>query len=143
MTAVAQLVTFLVAMGTLAVAYNQYRVSRDALRLSLFEKRLGIYEQATELLAAVSWDDLDPGRQASFQRAIQEARFLFGAEVPERLMSLFWLTDQYLRARSDTAQQAGDVADTATLTAIRAAIAREEARLTEIFMPYLSFKLRG
>ena len=141
----AQLITFLVAIGTLAVAYNQYRVSRDALRLSLFEKRLAIYHKTTQLLSAVAWDDLDPGHHASFQGVIEEARFLFAPEVPEHLASLFRRTHQYLHRRSDIAKQggAGTESENMALSALRDTICREEQQLSDLFMPYLGFKTRA
>jgi len=64
------------------VAYQQYRTTREKLRLDLYDRRFGVYTAAIDFYHVLSRYDenLQPHQEAhrTFIKAVRESRFLFG-----------------------------------------------------------------
>lgn len=76
------LLTPVIAIVGIFIAYRQWRTAQNKLRLDLFERRLEVYEAIEEFASKSQWargrrDELD----AVFFDAMKKARWLFGAEI--------------------------------------------------------------
>ena len=78
--------TFFLSVAVGLVAWHQWRIARDKLRLDLFEKRYKVYKAAKEFLRLIFRGDPvtedDVGR---FMLGISDAEFLFGKDVVQYL----------------------------------------------------------
>ncbi len=81
---------FLVSLGVLYVAYQQYKTSSNKLRLDLYDRRLGVYLKAIDFYGALTkFDNSNPAHSSlhiDFVKAVRESRFLFGADSAATLL---------------------------------------------------------
>jgi hypothetical protein len=77
-------ITALIAFATLVVAAMQWVVSRNKVRLELFDKRYAIYAAVKKLLQdVVTSADSTTAQITDYWRAVADAEFLYGPEVRE------------------------------------------------------------
>ena len=83
------LLTPMIAVTTTYIAYRQYRMSRDAKALELYDRRLRIYRATLAILDYIRRGNaVDFDRYADWSNDVAEADFLFGHEVSVLLDSL-------------------------------------------------------
>jgi hypothetical protein len=77
----------------IAIQEKQLYLQAQSLKSELFERRLQNYETVRDLLNNIlsTPDDIDPHLQSRFFVALREARFLFSANVYERLDEIWSL----------------------------------------------------
>jgi hypothetical protein len=81
----------LIAAIVAYVAIREYVVSRNRLKLDLWEKRYGVFTATMNLLAAVVREaDCSDEERSKFARGMAGKEFLFGAEVTEYLQEQVW-----------------------------------------------------
>ena len=81
---IAVIPSLIVGMITAYIAYNQYRVNKDKLRLDLFEKRLEAYEKLQEYFNYfIRKGCIDNEAIIILSTAHYKSVFLFGSEVTE------------------------------------------------------------
>lgn len=84
-----QLATPIIAVLVAYVAWQQWRVARNKLRLDLFDRRYRVYEATGKFL----WAILDPekfeeSKVREFDRGTSDAQFLFKLKVLEYLKQI-------------------------------------------------------
>lgn len=78
----------IVAVFASLVAYWQWKLARNKLKLELFDRRLVVYEAAKEILfSIVTNDELENEDFSKFVAATREARWLFNKSVNDYLIS--------------------------------------------------------
>ena len=101
------LLTPLIAIITIYIAWRQWKTSQDKLTLEKYDRRLQIYKEVAKILtkilrdADISYEDL-----AVFRTSVFEADFVFEPEIVEfideiyrRGVALHSWNEQYARAR--------------------------------------------
>ncbi len=84
-----KVVTVLVALFAVWIAFRQYQVARNKLKLDLFEKRFSVFAGTRKFLSIllqkgdVTLDDL-----FSYRASIAEADFLFGTDLVQYLLEI-------------------------------------------------------
>jgi hypothetical protein len=79
-------VAFVVGSFGTYIAFNQYRMNRDKLRLDLFEKRLEAYEKLQEYFNCLLRDGrVDDKMISILAEARYKSLFLFGNEITEHI----------------------------------------------------------
>lgn len=90
MTFLGGLLTPLIAMVAVYIAWQQWQTNRQKLILDRYDRRLRIYEEVRKILSTVvrdakaSTDDL-----VKFKTAVSEADFLFGPEVTSYIDEIY------------------------------------------------------
>jgi len=80
-------ITAVVALG---IAYRQYRLEHVKLRQTLYERRLGIFNSAMELLSHIMRDgDIKTGQLFKFLAETTQSYFLLGEEISDYLTELY------------------------------------------------------
>jgi len=76
------LLTPVIAMFAVYIAYQQHKTARERLRLDLYNKRFSVYEALRDLLALIAREArVDLKHIFEFTGKTRDADFLFGAEV--------------------------------------------------------------
>lgn len=70
------------------IAFNQYRLSRDKLKLDLFDKRFAVLNSVFESCMAVYQDKDNEATIFTEEKVRRQAFFLFNREVVERIASI-------------------------------------------------------
>jgi hypothetical protein len=102
------LLTPLIALLAVYIAWQQHKTNRDHFRLALLERRLKVFNGTQELIGAVlRRTQIGPNELQKFLWETKEGDFLFGADITNYLhelykrASLIWtyeeVTDQELR----------------------------------------------
>lgn len=80
--------TVLIALIAAGIAYRQYRVARNKLKLDLFDKRYAIFQQTWEILSEVvkgGTQENSYGLATPFNKFLPQAAFLFGKDIEKYL----------------------------------------------------------
>jgi hypothetical protein len=80
--------TALIAAIAAYVAWRQYRVARNKLKLDLFERRYAIFEEVWGILSRIVHHDaldMNHGLATPFNNLLPKAGFLFGKDVEDYL----------------------------------------------------------
>ncbi len=83
------ILSIIIAIVTVYIAWQQWRINKEKLALDKYERRLRIYEKVTDVLvvilrqADISYEDI--GR---FKTSVSEADFLFGQEIIDFIESI-------------------------------------------------------
>jgi hypothetical protein len=84
------LLTPMIAAIAVYIAFQQYVTNRRQLRLALFERRLKVFESASELIATVlSRGKVGNNDLFKFLQETRENEFLFGADIAAYLHELY------------------------------------------------------
>jgi hypothetical protein len=96
------LATPFVAAGAAAIAYQQYKVNHNKLRLDGYKRRLRIYHELRKILGIITSNGTATDRQlVEFRMSVDEAGFLFGAEVMAYLEEFYRHAVELARWRSE------------------------------------------
>ena len=77
-----KLLTVLVAIFAVYIAYQQFRLQRERIKLDLFEKRFQVFAASRKLLSIILIDaSLDLKDLFEYRGAVAEATFLFGEDI--------------------------------------------------------------
>lgn len=121
-----------------SIAWRQYRVAADKLRLDLFERRLEVFRRVNLFLRSGSTPD-GQGNVDIF-RSLHEARFLFDASVAAKIDE--WrIAVQELKMTQT--QQQDPAAEQRRQAMVKAAQAKVQAAwqqdIVDVFEPFMSF----
>ncbi len=97
------LLTPVVVIITVFIAYQQWKTNQQKLRLDIFDRRLKVYGEVKKILELISRDaNVSREELSKFRNAVSEADFLFEKEIPlyineiyERGLSLRRLNQKY------------------------------------------------
>lgn len=84
------LMTPLIAVVATYIAWQQWKTNQLKLHLDRYDRRLKVYEEVRQILSVIvrdakaSYDDL-----LRFRRAVSEADFLFGPEIPAYIDEIY------------------------------------------------------
>lgn len=84
------LLTPVIAIVATYIAWQQWKTNQQKLILDRYDRRLKVYEEVRQILSIIlrdakaSYDDL-----LEFRRAVSEADFLFGPEIPEYIDEIY------------------------------------------------------
>lgn len=84
------LLTPVIAIVATSIAWQQWKTNQLKLELDLYDRRLKVYEEVRQILSIIvrdakaSYDDL-----LKFRRAVSEADFLFGPEIPAHVEEIY------------------------------------------------------
>jgi len=84
------LLTPLVAVVATYIAWQQWKTNQLKLHLDRYDRRLKVYEEVRQILSIIvrdakaSYEDL-----LKFRRAVSEADFLFGPEIPAYIDEIY------------------------------------------------------
>jgi hypothetical protein len=132
--------TVLIGAWAAWTAWQQHRVARDKLRLDLFDKRLAVFEEVKDAIAAAfqrSEVDL-----AGFQQAAVSSIFLFGSDVHAYLSEVQGKLTQVKEygANANVRLTAAMYPDHAPKeVALVAWLKAQPDKSAEVFAPYMSF----
>ncbi|HUD48011.1 MAG TPA: hypothetical protein VMR33_14350 [Candidatus Baltobacteraceae bacterium] len=136
----------LTSLIALAISYFQYRATRTKFRIDLYEKRFKIYEATLAFLRAAASQDVKLDEMIAFDKARNEAFFLFGNDpkIVKYLKSLRDTADAYNTVRSQTKELSGSDDDVAIelrkkRNQIQEKILSEHNIAPLKFAPYLAF----
>lgn len=81
--------TPIIAITVTYIAYKQYKIDKDNLRLALYEKRFKVYQSVRGVISYLSVDS-DGGNEEyyKFLESIDEGEFLFDNEISEYLENI-------------------------------------------------------
>lgn len=83
------LLTPLIAIIALYIAYQQYFINRRKLNLDLYLKRFQVFDETKRFLLRCSKNDIkDYSEVQSFHFSVNESKFLFGDEIIEFLNTI-------------------------------------------------------
>ena len=84
------LLTPVIGVIAVYIAYQQHKTNKDKLRLELYGKRLKVYQALSEFIGrTVRQGDVDDESLYKFLRETAEANFLFGAEMGTYLHEIY------------------------------------------------------
>lgn len=73
------------------IAFRQFQIARNRLKLDLFDKRIEVYEAVREALSSISRQgNLTQEQQIQYLQGTRTARWLFGPEVFQYLDETLW-----------------------------------------------------
>jgi hypothetical protein len=84
------LLTPIIAIVATYIAWQQWKTNQLKLHLDRYDRRLKVYEEVRQILSIIvrdakaSYDDL-----LKFRRAVSEADFLFGPEIPAYIEEIY------------------------------------------------------
>lgn len=128
------------------IAYQQARTARAKLKLDLFEKRIGVYNEVTACLGHISrTGNTSSENDQRFLVAMHKAKWLFGAEVLSYLEAQLWANmcelhsvSTSLSGMEHSEQRTAKIKTQADLKLWFAKQGKEG--LDPLFLPYLSFE---
>jgi hypothetical protein len=110
----AAIATTLIAAVVAYFAYQQWRIAQQKVALDIFEKRLARFDAMTEaLLPVLQSGSARPEDVNAFARAQKGAKFLFGAEVEERIGATFNSLNRLVSLEKQTQHSNAEKADAA------------------------------
>lgn len=69
-------------MAVVVIAWQQWRVAKNKLRLDLFDRRYKVYDATrTFLIQIAQYNNFEQSELVNFAAGISDAEFLFGADV--------------------------------------------------------------
>ena len=84
------LLTPVIAVLAVIIAYRQYKTAKQKLAFDLFDRRLRIYEEVRNFLLIIIRDaDVEYAESTKFINSVTEAEFLFGKEVVQYLNTIY------------------------------------------------------
>lgn len=87
---ISSLLTPIIAILTIYIAYRQYKVDRDNVKHALYERRYRIYLETREYLSfTLKSDQRDFGRNEAFSTYVSESRFLFKSDICSFLDNIY------------------------------------------------------
>lgn len=79
----------IIAIAVTLIAYRQFKIENDKLKLDLYEKRFKVYQAIIELLSIIfSKDDISLEEIVQFSIKTNESRFLFEREIPDHIETI-------------------------------------------------------
>jgi hypothetical protein len=76
---------------TLLVAFRQYQIERNELKLALFDKRMAVYKVVMETIAcAATKRKLTKEQEINYLKGTGSAKWLFGPEVSTYIEKTLW-----------------------------------------------------
>ena len=144
---IANSVTLVIAFAVAVIAFLQFKVAHDKLRLDLFDRRYKVYDATRRFLSVIAKPErFEDSFLAEFYAATSDATFLFDTDVSEYLQQIRERA-VYMRLQ-DTFYQSkqGDnrpgIID--PVNKDRVWISEQLAGVTKVFTPYLSYaKIKG
>ena len=86
MTLFFSIVTLFLSVAVAVIAWQQWRVADNRLRLDLFDRRYKVYDATRKFLATILRDaNFTDSQLFEFYAGTSDAEFLFGADVTEHL----------------------------------------------------------
>ncbi|MHB1494565.1 MAG: hypothetical protein ACYCR3_09540 [Acidithiobacillus sp.] len=91
------LLTPVIAIVATYIAWQQWKTNQLKLHLDRYDRRLKVYEEVRQILSIIgrdakaSYDDL-----LKFKRAVSEADFLFGPDIPTYIEEIYQRDSGYL-----------------------------------------------
>src|SRR5262249_16004541 len=136
--------TLVVGLGVVYVAFQQYRLAREKLKLELFEKRFAVFAAARAFLSFILVEAKAPiGKLFEYRGSVAEASFLFGEEITGYLDEIdkkalrFHTTNQIMGQRPVVPNHAQIIEENSALLAW---LVDQLPQLKVRFAPYLKFK---
>jgi hypothetical protein len=140
-SASAAMLTPVVAVLGLTIAYRQWRTAQNKLKFDLFERRVAIYEAAQTYVRHIAREGSTTAlMNEDFAAHIRGAKWLLNdtldrhlRHLPKRGQDLNWLREDLLRAHTDDGRQRAEL----YVAVCMAEFEREPAALDEQFAPFL------
>src|SRR4029453_13479538 len=89
MTLVFSIATLFLSMAVVVIAWQQWRVAKNKLRLELFDRRYKVYDATRKFLAGILRDGRFTNSDLfEFYAGTSDAEFLFGTDVVEHLAQI-------------------------------------------------------
>jgi hypothetical protein len=84
------LLTPLIAIVTVYIAWQQWQTNRKKLYIDLYDRRLRIYTEVKNFLRAITGDSIiDTNELLIFYSSVSEADFLFGPEISKYINEIY------------------------------------------------------
>jgi hypothetical protein len=135
------LLTPVVAVVAVAIAYRQYRVERLATKHSLFDRRFRVYQETLRFVQAATLSEgFGETYLAPFRQARNEAQFLYGPDIGS-LLETFWDKGVEILIAEDERRRSPPEAELAVVYRIRDHqqwFVRAQGSVTDAFRKYLS-----
>ena len=139
------LLTPLIALIAIYIAYQQHKTNRDKLRLDLFEKRYAIYKGIQKFLTLIlragktNYEEL-----MQFNGETQDATFLFRDEIPAYIGDIYSKANDLI-ATTETYKPLPVGEDKSRLvkeaTELTRWLTKQLPELKDVFAPYLKFEV--
>ncbi len=95
------MLTPLIALIALLIAYRQWRTSQNKLRLDLFEKRLKVYEATFNLISTIAGSGEVPENvDLEYRGGIKSTEWLFDESIMEYLKEIWGQCQLFLHYQS-------------------------------------------
>jgi hypothetical protein len=88
MTPFFSIATLFLSIAVVAIAWQQWRVADNKLRLDLFDRRYKVYDATRKFLDTTIGEGYTDSRLVEFNVGTSDAEFLFGAEVVEYIREI-------------------------------------------------------
>lgn len=89
MTLLFSIATLFLSLAVVVIAWQQYRVAENKLRLDLFDRRYKVYDATRKFLIQIAqYNSFEEPELVNFAAGISDAEFLFGADVVEYLKQI-------------------------------------------------------
>ncbi len=126
-----KVITIIIAVIGAFIAFEQWRINKNKLRLDLYERRLNVYRSTINFIGtAVRDSNIEIEKIIEFRTATSEAEFLFDKEVREKLDIIY---DNAIKLRYRSIKENDE-------SALLFWFSNQYDEVTNIFRRYLSFK---
>jgi len=96
------LLTILIAIITLFIAWQQLQANKLKLRLERYERRMKIYEEVKKILILAIQDrNVQINELMNFRGKAAEADFLFGPQIPQYIEEIYFRGLKLCRANTE------------------------------------------
>ena len=138
------LLTPVIALFGSLIAFMQWKLARNKLKLDLFDKRYVVYKACTQFISAISTTgESSNEEQAKFLRDTSDAKWLFNLEVAKYLNEILWKTAIDIETLSAEISSAKDP-KRGNMIRERADkkifLNKQYARINELFEPFMFIK---
>jgi len=84
------LLTPVIAIIAVYIAYRQYQIEKSKLNLELYDRRLHIYEEVKKIISIiVQKASAEPEEMFNFRSAVSEADFLFDSDITDYIQEIW------------------------------------------------------
>ena len=137
------LMTPVVAVGAILIAYRQWRTAQNKLKLDLFDRRLAVYHQVKQFVRDTLRRDKTNDWDFTFLRETQTAKWLFGPEVDAFLETVVWARAAHLwqlREQAEELEPPERAAGAEARARARHLMVDVLAEMDRVFGPYLKLR---
>lgn len=139
--------TPIIAISVTYIAYKQYKIDKDNLRLALYERRFNVYQSLKQVLAEASiGGNITTNTLWDFLAITEESEFFFGNEISEYLRNIHLKSIDLIKLKKKLEEISPPIDDerlriTTEHNELVKWFSNQDKIAKDLFLKYLSFKV--